>query len=235
MLRRLKPAAVALVFALAACAPLGELTSQLGLDPTPLTLTDPLSLSTRGKLARETADPLACRAWLDAQGVAFAPVADRDEGEFCQVRGAGNLGEALGGATVRLSPRRPMMTCPLAAAVAVWRAQSVEPAARELLGAGVSGLDHYGVYACRRVNNAETGQPSGHARAEAIDIAAFRLSNGRVVSVERDWLKSGAEAAFLRRVRDDACRVFGETLSPDYNAAHANHLHLQVGGPRVCG
>ncbi len=42
-----------------------------------------------------------------------------------------------------------MMTCELAAAVAVWRRQSVEPAARELLGAGVSGLDHYGVYACR--------------------------------------------------------------------------------------
>ena len=34
------------------------------------------------------------------------------------------------------------------------------------------------------------------------------------------------EARFLRRARDEACTVFGTVLSPDYNAAHADHLHL---------
>ncbi|TMJ11586.1 MAG: extensin family protein [Alphaproteobacteria bacterium] len=30
----------------------------------------------------------------------------------------------------------------------------------------------------------------------------------------------------LRGVRDDACKLFSTTLSPDYNAAHCDHLHL---------
>ena len=43
-----------------------------------------------------------------------------------------------------------------------------------------------------------------------------------------------AEARFLRRIRDDACRIFGTTLSPDYNAVHHDHLHLEAGRPGLC-
>ncbi len=226
-LRRLAPAVVLLA---AACAPL----SRVSFDRTPLTLDDPIRSSTRARLAGLGADPAACRAWLGVAGVAFTPVADRTEGESCSIRNALTLGDDLGDATVRLSPRRPMMTCSLAAALVLWRRQSVELAAWEILGAGVTGLDHYGVYACRRVSNQIEGRYSAHARASAVDIAGFRLSNGRRVSVERDWPKDSAEARFLRRIRDDACRVFDTALSPDYNAAHANHLHLETGGARIC-
>ena len=38
----------------------------------------------------------------------------------------------------------------------------------------------------------------------------------------------------LRRIRDDACRIFGTTLSPDYNAVHHDHLHLEAGRPGLC-
>ena len=34
--------------------------------------------------------------------------------------------------------------------------------------------------------------------------------------------------------RDDACRIFGTTLSPDYNAVHHDHLHLEAGRPGLC-
>ncbi len=30
----------------------------------------------------------------------------------------------------------------------------------------------------------------------------------------------------LREVRDGACDLFATVLSPDYNAAHRDHLHL---------
>ena len=43
-----------------------------------------------------------------------------------------------------------------------------------------------------------------------------------------------AEARFLRRIRDDACRIFGTTLSPDYNAVHYDHLHLEATDTRFC-
>lgn len=203
-------------------------------DRTPLRIEEPLSGATRGRLLHTTADPAQCRAWLQSAGVAFTPMADRSEGEFCQVRNAGALRDP-GPPTIRLSPARPMMTCELAAAVALWRRQSLEPAAREIFGAGVAQVDHLGVYACRRVNNAAEGRYSAHASAAAIDIAGVRLTNGRRISVQNDWVRGGTpEAAFLRRIRDDACRIFGAALSPDYNAQHHDHLHLEAGGGRMC-
>ena len=207
----------------------------LGLNRPPLTIAEPIDRATRSRLARATDEPAACQAWLTSASVAFSPLADRTESEDCQVVGAVALGDDAVGAKVRLAPARPMMTCPLAAAVSVWKVQSVQPAARAMLGSPVTGIDHYGVYACRRVNNSEAGRYSAHARAAAIDIAGFRLADGRRISVEKDWNGADpAKAAFLRRVRDDACATFGVTLSPDYNAAHANHLHFDMSSYRLC-
>ena len=220
----------AAALSVAGCSQLAE----LGLDRRPLTLEASIDPATRGRLLRTTRDPAQCRAWLAQAGVAFTPMADRAEGEFCVVSGAGALGDDLGDSTVRLSPREPMMTCRLAAALAVWRRQSVEPAALELLGASVSQIDHLGVYACRRMYSQPDGRASAHARAAAIDVAGFRLSDGRRVTLADDWAEASPEARFLRRVRDDACRVFGITLSPDYNAAHADHFHLEAGRGRIC-
>jgi hypothetical protein len=45
---------------------------------------------------------------------------------------------------------------------------------------------------------------------------------------------AAARAAFLRQVQQGACRVFDGALGPNYNAAHADHLHLEHGGYRVC-
>lgn len=227
--RRFRPVLFTVVLAASACAPLPRAV----FDPTPLSIDAPISMATRGRLLRTTDDPQACAAWLTAAGADFRPVADRSEGEFCHVTGAGTMGDGPA-PDVRLSPRRPMMACPLAAAFAVWRRQSVEPAAREILGAELRQIDHLGVYACRRVNNGAEGRPSAHARADAIDIAGFRLSDGRRVTVARDWAGDTPQALFLRRIRDDACRVFGTALSPDYNALHADHLHLEGGRGGLC-
>ena len=88
-----------------------------------------------------------------------------------------------------------------------------------------------GTYSCRTV--AGTARLSGHATANAIDIAAFLLADGRRVSVLNNW--SGgtpAEREFLRVVHASACKRFGTVLSPDYNAAHRNHFHLEIGASR---
>ena len=65
-----------------------------------------------------------------------------------------------------------------------------------------------------------------HATGNAIDIAAFVTEDGRRISILQGWNGDGAEARFLRRVRDEACGVFGTVLSPDYNEAHRDHLHF---------
>jgi len=221
--------AVAAAFLASACQPL----SDLGLDRRPVYLADPIDATTRGRLLASLDGPGVCPAWLVDNGLSFKALADRAESAVCDVRGAGQLVDPPRG-DPPLSPARPMMACDLAAAFAVWRRQSVEPAARELLGSEVQRIDHLGVYACRGVGDPLTGRPSAHSKAQAIDIAGFRLANGRRITVSKDWKGQGPEAAFLRRIRSDACRVFGVTLSPDYNAAHADHLHLEAGGGRLC-
>jgi hypothetical protein len=224
-MRRLKLAAAAvLTLAFAACAqlPIGGGSG--------FRFTNPFALAPESRLARAARNPEQCYALLREEGVVFTPVRDQAEGEFCDVRGALTLDPS----PIRTAPARPMMTCGLAAAFVLWQRQSVAPAAREILGSDVRQIDHFGVYACRRVNNQQEGRPSAHARADAIDVAGFRLANGKQVTVLRDWPKGGPEAQFLRRVRDDACRTFGTVLSPDYNSLHANHLHMEGAGRGPC-
>jgi hypothetical protein len=62
--------------------------------------------------------------------------------------------------------------------------------------------------------------------ANAIDVTGFQLTDGRRISVLRDWPRASPEAAFLRDARDGASDLFATVLSPDYNAAHRDHLHL---------
>jgi hypothetical protein len=196
----------------------------------PLHIDQPIGWATSAKLERTVAQPRECLDFLRREEVEFAPVADRLQGEFCTVRDAGLIGPQ----PMALSPVRPVMSCPLAAAFAIWTRQSVVPAARELLDAEVAQIEHYGTYACRRVYGREEGRVSEHARAQAIDVAAIRLTDGRRIDLLSDWRDEGPEGAFLRRIRDDGCRLFRAALSPDYNAAHANHLHFDVGAYRLC-
>jgi hypothetical protein len=111
----------------------------------------------------------------------------------------------------------------------------VEPAARRILGQPVVRINHFGSYACRNVNHAASGRRSEHASAGAIDLAGFVLRDGREITVARHWKGADSRAAdFLRAVRDGGCGVFNGVLGPDYNAAHRDHFHLDMGRYRVC-
>ena len=97
---------------------------------------------------------------------------------------------------------------------------------RRHFGSRVVAIDHAGSYSCRRLYGRSDGAYSEHATADAIDILGFRLADGTRVSVLNDWSGDSPKAQFLREVRDGSCRLFSTVLSPDYNAAHADHLHL---------
>jgi len=185
----------------------------------PLDLNDPPGWATQGKLAGVRDDPAECRAVLERSGVAFEALPPAGEGE-CRREDRTVLVEAP------LAPAPPPATCAVGAGFALWLRQGVQPAAEELLGARVARIEHFGAYSCRRLDGRATGRWSEHATGNALDVAAFVLADGRRISVLRGWGGEGADAAFLRRARDAACRVFGTVLSPDYNAAHADHFHL---------
>ncbi len=184
----------------------------------PLDLRDPPGWATQRKLAALRDDPAECRAVLERSGVAFEALPPTGEG-VCRREDRTRLTE-----TVLASA--PSTTCAVGAGVTLWVQQGVQPAAQELFGSRVARIEHYGAYSCRRMYARETGRWSEHATGNALDVAAFVFEDGRRVSVLADWHGEGREALFLRRARDAACGVFGTVLSPDYNAAHANHFHL---------
>ena len=194
----------------------------------------PIDGATRAAVLRESADLQQCMAQLTAARVTFRPVPDRSTSATCGLSAGGVLGPDMG-TVARMAPGDVEMTCRTALALSLWRRQSLEPAAREILGSDVVQIDHMGAYACRNVNNGGvSNRVSAHATAAALDFAGVRLRDGRRITVANDWAGDDPEARFLRRIRDDACRIFGTTLSPDYNAVHADHLHLEATDTRFC-
>jgi len=193
-------------------------------DPTaPLDLRDPIGVATAAKLTSLRADVPQCRDVLDRSNVEYAALDPAGEGP-CARPDRTRLTQ------FPLAPRVPPVTCPVAAALELWRVRTVQPAAQDILGSEIARIEHLGAFSCRRLYGRNEGAWSQHATGNAIDIAAFVLEDGRRISVEGDWAGDAEEAQFLRAVRDGACGVFATVLSPDYNAAHTDHFHLDQGG-----
>lgn len=222
----MRTAIIFLLIALAAAYAVRQLEAQRPhmLPWTPLRIEDPVGPMTRMKIVALADDPAACRALLLGAGVAATPVADRRDGPNCGWTGAVRLSAPA------IAAPDTTVTCPVALSLAIWRRHVVEPAARRHLGASLAAPTHFGSYSCRRLYGRESGSFSQHATANAIDISGFTFKDGRRLTLARDWNGAPSEQAFLREVRDGACRLFGTTLSPDYNAAHADHFHLDMGG-----
>lgn len=196
----------------------------------PLRIEHPTGWATRMKLARLRDDPAECRAFLVRSEIAFTALPPLGTGE-CR-RADRTLAASDRATGFDLHPRQADATCAVNAGLALWLRHGVQPAAEAVLGSRVVRIEHLGTANCRRIGGDETGSWSEHATGNAIDVAAFVLADGRRISVLRDWSKPGDEAAFLRVVRDRACAVFGTVLSPDYNAAHRDHLHLDQAARR---
>ncbi len=134
----------------------------------------------------------------------------------------------LAGRPLDYSPAGLVTSCPVAAALHLLETRVIEPAAQRHFGQAVRSTYHAGSFSCRRLYGRSEGAFSQHATADAVDITGFRLADGTRVSVLEDWSAGGSEAAFLREVRDGACQLFSTVLSPDYNTAHRDHLHLDT-------
>lgn len=206
---------------------------------TKLELTRPVGLFTGRKLAALTTDFPACRAALDRAGVRYAALAPVSaNGGSCGYADGVRLPPGSS-RTLAFRPARLGTACPVAAALVVWEREVVQRAAMRHFAQPVASIDHLGSYSCRRQYGRSSGPFSEHATADALDVAGFTLADGIRVRVIGDWAGSGAKAKFLREVRTGACGLFATVLSPDYNAAHRDHFHLDQAergamGWRVC-
>jgi hypothetical protein len=193
---------------------------------TRLDLSQPIGIFTGRKLAGLTGDYAQCRVLLRAAGVRYTML-PKLAGSDPKCGYSDGIRFAAGGSRgIAYAPSNLGISCPVAAALSLWEWEVIQPAAQKHFGAQVVRIEHLGSYSCRRIYGRSAGDWSEHATADAVDIAAFRLSDGRRISVLADWNEGAEKAAFLREVRTGACRLFSTVLSPDYNAAHRDHLHL---------
>jgi len=199
-------------------------------DPwAPLSIDHPNGLVTEWKLRGLAERPDECFAVLEASDLDYERLDDHETGPGCGFFDAGRLlrSNVSWGGQVTL-------TCSALVALARWERHALQPLARELFDQDLVRIRHYGTYSCRNINGKRTGRRSEHATANAIDVAAFVLEDGREIRVAEHWGQAGPPGRYLEGARDRACDLFRTVLGPEYNAAHHDHFHIDMGSYSIC-
>jgi hypothetical protein len=187
--------------------------------------------------APPAADTRQCISQLSQAQVRFTPVPDQTFGAGCSQLGSvrlstiGLMEAGRGRSELAISNIGPVR-CELAQRFAGWAQYGIARAAEQMLGSPLVKIETMGSYACRNI--AGSLKLSQHAHANAIDIAGFVLADGRRITVKDGWNGSNQERAFLRAIHSSACKRFGTVLGPEYNAAHRDHLHVDMSGHGYC-
>lgn len=180
------------------------------------------------------ADAASCHQMLRAQGIRFRVIAGAlAKGVHWPVRLTGPV------AGVIFEPGDPdetfaVLDCRLALVLHEW--------AGDLRRAGVRRVGYYSMY--RPFARIGSGpRVSGHAHGMAIDAARFTMQNGAVLNVLEDWEARDRgdapcpmradESGGGRTLRAITCsaadrNLFQVVLTPHYNSAHDNHVHLEI-------
>jgi hypothetical protein len=125
-----------------------------------------------------------------------------------------------------------IVRCGMAEALVHWIREDIAPAAAEL-GSQLKTVDNSS-YECRGRNRVAGAKISHHGLANALDVVAFKLANGKAV----DLTNSAVPKTFRDSVRHSACTRFTTVLGPGSDRYHENHVHLDLaerrGGYRLC-
>lgn len=197
----------------------------------PLSLSEPDQWFVDVRLASLRRDRLLCAATLTSPHIQARPVADNPIKDGCGWHNAVRL-DAAGGAELPAGT----VTCEMAAALSLWVEHDVQPLAMRHMGARIDRVEHMGGYACRNIIGSKTwkGFKSQHATANAVDISGFRLADGRMIRIRKDWSGDTASSRFLHAAHRAACRYFRVAIGPDFNTAHHDHFHFDRGPLTTC-
>ncbi len=125
-----------------------------------------------------------------------------------------------------------LIRCETAEAVADWVRGEVEPATRAY--GGIARIEVAASYHCRPRNNIRGARMSEHGRANAIDIRAIVLRDGRRFGVDLPE----TPLQLLADLRRGACIHFTTVLGPGSDGYHEDHFHMDLaqrrGGYRLC-
>lgn len=130
-----------------------------------------------------------------------------------------------------------LLSCEMATAAGHWLETGVQPLTRGYFSKDLGTLRVGGGHECRNRNRATSGKLSEHATGRALDIFAFVPEGGETVLVEKPG--NLVASRFIEAIRQSACGAFMTALGPGSDAAHANHLHVDIqqrrsGASRFC-
>ncbi len=142
---------------------------------------------------------------------------------------------AIRGEKVAITPPATL-NCAFTARFAKWVKEKLQPLALQHLSSRVKIIHSMASYSCRRRYNNPFKKISEHAKANALDIGGFTLTNNQIVSVLKHWGDENEpeKQAFLKAVHRSACESFVVVLGPEANEAHKNHFHFDLGRYPVC-
>jgi hypothetical protein len=176
------------------------------------------------KQAAPAPQPSACRLALTDE-VAIAP-------SIPDIKGAGGCGgeDLVRLEAIVLPDRRQVsvkpaaiLRCKMAAALADWIRSDIAPLA-ERLGSAVSNIDNFDSFECRGRNRIVGAQLSEHGRANALDVRAFKLTDGTTISLTDRTVPRGLRESVLH----SACTRFSTVLGPSSDWYHEDHIHLDL-------
>ncbi|MTH34253.1 extensin [Paracoccus limosus] len=136
-------------------------------------------------------------------------------------------------------PGGAVMRCETAWHLAHWLGDFVRPAADLLPGQPrLAAIEPGTTYQCRQTVGNAGEKLSEHAFGNAFDVAALRFQDGSRLEIAPREDSGDMAEAFQRAIRGAACLHFTTVLGPGANAAHDNHLHLDIkarrNGWRLC-
>ena len=173
---------------------------------------------------KPTPQPSACRLAL-TEAIAIAP-------SIPDIKGAGGCGgedlvrlEAIMLPDKRQVSVKPaaILRCTMASALADWIRSDIAPLA-VTLGSTISDLDNFDSFECRGRNRIVGAQLSEHGRANALDVRAFKLANGRSISLTDRTVPRELRVTVLHSV----CARFSTVLGPGSDGYHEDHIHLDL-------
>ena len=168
--------------------------------------------------------PSACRQAL-TEAIAIAP-------SIPDIQGAGGCGgvdlvrlEAVVLPDQRRVSVKPaaILRCAMAAELADWVRKDIAPLAVSL-GSTISDLDNFDSFECRGRNRIVGARLSEHGRANALDVRALKLANGRSISLTDRTVPREVRETVLRSV----CARFSTVLGPSSDWYHEDHIHLDL-------
>jgi hypothetical protein len=174
--------------------------------------------------APKAPEPSACRAALTEE-IAIAP-------SIPDIHGPGGCGgddlvklEAIvlpNKHRVAVTPPATLR-CKMATEIADWVRTDVV-ALTAPLGGEPSVLDNFDSYECRSFNRIPGGHLSEHGRANALDVRAIKLANGKSIELTDRTVARDLRESFLH----SACARFMTVLGPGSDWYHEEHIHLDL-------